>query len=59
MPLHLQDVTNEADLQALRQMTGICPQKDALFDWLSVKEHLQFYAAFKGIPDNTISDKVS
>ena len=32
-----------------RQMIGYCPQFDALFDQLTVKEHLQFYATIKGV----------
>lgn len=31
----------------IRQMTGVCPQQDVLFDLLSVKEHLQFFATVK------------
>lgn len=35
------------DMHEIRQMTGVCPQQDVLFDLLSVKEHLLFYAAVK------------
>jgi ABC-type multidrug transport system ATPase subunit len=31
-------------------MIGYCPQYDAIFDWMSVEEHLWFYAKIKGIP---------
>lgn len=33
-----------------RKKIGYCPQYNALFDLLSVEEHLQFYAKLKGIP---------
>ena len=28
---------------------GICPQHDILFDNLTVKEHLELFAVFKGM----------
>ena len=28
---------------------GFCPQHNVLFDFLSVEEHLQFYACLKGV----------
>lgn len=30
-------------------MIGYCPQFDAIFEGLTVKEHLEIYAALKGI----------
>jgi ATP-binding cassette subfamily A (ABC1) protein 3 len=30
-------------------MLGVCPQYDILFDELTVKEHLELYATFKGV----------
>ncbi|XP_026730464.1 ATP-binding cassette sub-family A member 5-like [Trichoplusia ni] len=44
------DVRDPADMHEIRQMIGVCPQQDVLFDLLSVKEHLRFFAAVKGIP---------
>ncbi|XP_075983489.1 cholesterol transporter ABCA5-like isoform X2 [Anticarsia gemmatalis] len=44
------DVRDPNDMNEIRQMIGVCPQQDVLFDLLSVKEHLQFFAAVKGIP---------
>ncbi|XP_039751795.1 ATP-binding cassette sub-family A member 5-like isoform X1 [Pararge aegeria] len=52
------DVRDPNDMHEIRQMIGVCPQQDVLFDLLSVKEHLQFFAAVKGIPRNRISDEV-
>lgn len=28
---------------------GVCPQHDILFDNLTVKEHLEMFATFKGV----------
>ncbi|KAL0868036.1 hypothetical protein ABMA27_008685 [Loxostege sticticalis] len=44
------DVRDPNDMHEIRQMIGVCPQQDVLFDLLSVKEHLQFFSAVKGIP---------
>lgn len=35
------------DMYEIRQMIGVCPQQDVLFDLLTVKEHLTFFAAVK------------
>ncbi len=34
-----------------RRYIGYCPQFDAIFDLLTVKEHLKFYAMIKGLKD--------
>jgi ABC-type Na+ transport system ATPase subunit NatA len=34
---------------AIRSNLGICPQHDCLFDVLTVREHMQFYARLKGL----------
>jgi len=33
----------------LRENLGVCPQHNVLFDYLTVREHLQLYATFKGV----------
>ena len=33
-----------------RKLIGYCPQHDALFDLMSVEEHLWFYSTIKGVP---------
>ncbi|EQC42571.1 hypothetical protein SDRG_00301 [Saprolegnia diclina VS20] len=35
---------------AVRRLIGYCPQFDALFDLLSVREHLELFAVLKGVP---------
>ncbi|XP_050668382.1 cholesterol transporter ABCA5-like [Leptidea sinapis] len=52
------DVRDPNDMHEIRQMIGVCPQQDVLFDLLSVKEHLKFFAAIKGIPRKRIDDEV-
>jgi len=38
------------DFSKVRKLIGYCAQYDSIFDWLSVEEHLYFYARIKGIP---------
>ncbi|CAF4931250.1 unnamed protein product [Rotaria sp. Silwood1] len=41
-----QDITTEYD--QIRKNVGLCPQEDILFDFMTVREHLQFYGRLKG-----------
>ena len=41
------DVRDPNDMDEIRRMTGVCPQHDILFDNLTPKEHLEFFAAVK------------
>ncbi|XP_012548268.1 cholesterol transporter ABCA5 [Bombyx mori] len=52
------DVRDPNDMYEIRQMIGVCPQQDVLFDLLSVKEHLQFFAAVKGIPRERVQEEI-
>ncbi|KAL3270830.1 hypothetical protein HHI36_021350 [Cryptolaemus montrouzieri] len=47
------DVRDSNDMDEIRRMTGVCPQHDILFDNLTPKEHLEFFAAVKGIPERS------
>ncbi|KAL4478578.1 hypothetical protein ABPG74_006813 [Tetrahymena malaccensis] len=42
----------ETEMQEIRTFMGVCPQYDILFDDLSVKEHLELFATFKGMTDS-------
>ena len=42
------DVTRMADLRQIRRLTGLCPQEDVLFEFLTCREHLVIYAIFRG-----------
>ncbi|CAF0869889.1 unnamed protein product [Rotaria sordida] len=41
-----QDITTDYD--QIRKNVGLCPQEDILFDFMTVREHLQFYGRLKG-----------
>uniref|UniRef100_A0AAR5Q584 ABC transporter domain-containing protein n=1 Tax=Dendroctonus ponderosae TaxID=77166 RepID=A0AAR5Q584_DENPD len=53
------DVRNQNEMDQVRRMTGVCPQHDILFDNLSPREHLEFFATVKGIPASKIEEEVS
>jgi ABC-type multidrug transport system, ATPase component len=40
-------------MHTIRQMTGVCPQHDILFDLLTPREHLEFFAAVRVSPVST------
>ena len=42
----------------LRENLGVCPQHNVLFDYLTVREHLELYSSFKGVSESTIKKKV-
>lgn len=46
------------DILNVRQSLGLCPQHNILFDTLTIKEHLEFYAKLKGCPSDEISEEV-
>ncbi|KAJ3601486.1 hypothetical protein NHX12_032454 [Muraenolepis orangiensis] len=46
------------DMALIRQSLGLCPQHDVLFDNLTVREHLLFYAQLKGYPREKIPAEV-
>jgi len=48
----------QKDLDEIRKVMGICPQHDVLFDNLTVKEHLEMFAIFKGMNPSEIPAEV-
>jgi ATP-binding cassette, subfamily A (ABC1), member 3 len=46
------------EMNAVRKILGICPQHDVLFPKLTAKEHLEIFAAFKGMKGRDIKDEV-
>ena len=51
------DITTSSGFQQARKMIGYCPQFDAIFEGLTVLEHLEIYSALKGI-DHRIRTKM-
>jgi len=46
------------DLDTIRKSLGVCPQHDVLFDDLTIQEHLELFAAFKGVSKNQIQGEI-
>lgn len=43
------DIDTLTGFNEARKMIGYCPQFDAIFEGLTVKEHIEFYAKMKGV----------
>ncbi|XP_071448970.1 cholesterol transporter ABCA5-like [Hetaerina americana] len=52
------DIRDQNDMSTIRRMTGVCPQHDHLFDFLTPREHLEFFAAVRGIPAASVEQEV-
>ena len=46
------------DLSRARTVMGYCPQFDGLQPNLTGREHLQFYAQVRGVPDDLVAETV-
>ncbi|XP_013402813.1 ATP-binding cassette sub-family A member 5 isoform X2 [Lingula anatina] len=53
------DVTDVNDMDQIREMTGVCPQHDILFDKLSCREHLEFFGNLKGVPKDRLDNEIT
>jgi ATP-binding cassette subfamily A (ABC1) protein 3 len=51
------------DMNNIRRTIGVCPQQNVLFNYLTVKEHLELFASLKGVPklyvDGEVQDMVT
>lgn len=50
----LLSVTSEMD--EVHQNMGYCPQFDAINDLLTGREHLEFYAILRGVPEKEVCE---
>ena len=46
------------DVVGVRKSMGMCPQYDALFDEMTVEEHLIFFCGLKGYPEHLIHAEI-
>ncbi|KAM8944931.1 ATP-binding cassette sub-family A member 9 isoform 1-T1 [Lycaon pictus] len=46
------------DLENISQLTGICPQSNVQFDFLTVKENLRLFAKIKGIRPHELDKEI-
>lgn len=45
------------DMNEIRRNLGVCPQHDILFSELTVMQHLQMFASFKGLPAGEVDSE--
>ena len=53
------DILVGNNMDIFRTKLGICPQHDVLFEDLTIKEHLEMFSIFKGVPQNMIEEEVN
>ena len=53
------NISDANEMNALRQMFGVCLQQDILFNELNSEEHLTFFAQIKGVPKQSIDLEVN
>jgi ABC-type multidrug transport system ATPase subunit len=46
------------DIDEIRKYTGLCSQKDILYDDLTVEEHLRMISIIKGVDDRDLSSQI-
>ncbi|KAL1458216.1 hypothetical protein WDU94_008382 [Cyamophila willieti] len=51
------DITT--DMPTIRRSLGVCPQYNALFDKLTVEEHMRFYSQLKQVPEAQAQVEIS
>lgn len=42
-------------MERVHQLMGYCPQFDAICDLLTGREHLEFYARLRGVPEESVA----
>nr|KAF6294968.1 hypothetical protein mMyoMyo1_000037 [Myotis myotis] len=47
-----------ADLENISKLTGVCPQSNVQFDYLTVRENLRLFAKIKGIPPQEVEQEI-
>ena len=53
------DILIGDNMDKFRLKLGICPQHDILFEDLTIKEHLDMFSMFKGVPSDLIEHEVN
>ena len=53
------NVLDSNNINIFRKKLGICPQHDTLFEDLTIREHLEMFSIFKGVPNDRVEDEVN
>ena len=51
-------VSVRKNLAAVRNMLGVCPQHDILWNDLTAREHMRLFAEMKGIPSKEMKEEI-
>ncbi|XP_060108074.1 ABC-type organic anion transporter ABCA8-like [Heteronotia binoei] len=52
------NINKREDMEEIRKISGVCPQFNVQFEFLTVKENLKTFAKLKGVPSNDIEKEV-
>ncbi|TRZ03961.1 hypothetical protein DNTS_006283 [Danionella cerebrum] len=55
LTVNLRVFSMRTEMPLVHQNMGYCPQFDAIDDLLTGREHLQFYARLRGVPEAEVS----
>ncbi len=53
------NVLDSNNMGVFREVLGICPQHDTLFEDLTVREHLEMFSIFKGVKEKDVKEEVN
>ena len=53
------NILDSNNMSIFREKVGICPQHDTLFEELTIREHLEMFSIFKGVPKDKVNEEVS
>ncbi|XP_078349015.1 cholesterol transporter ABCA5-like isoform X2 [Oculina patagonica] len=53
------DITDPIQMQEIRKVIGVCQQQNVLFNFMTVREHLEFYAGLKEVAIEEREEMVS
>ena len=53
------NILDSDNMDEFRQKLGICPQHDTLFEDLTIREHLEMFSIFKGVPSSNVKNEVN
>ncbi|CAD8103132.1 unnamed protein product [Paramecium primaurelia] len=51
-------ISTDDDLDGIRSFLGICPQKDVLYNKMTVIEHLMYYGKIKGLDGQNLENQI-
>ena len=49
---HIYDINIFEEMDQVREILGVCPQHNVLFDQLTAEEHFEIFCEFKGVDAN-------